>query len=238
MIRRILSAGNLKKNKMANKKGYFIVIDGADGSGKATQTELLVKRLAKEKRKVKKIDFPQYENNFFGKLIKECLAGEYGDFLAIPPKIASALYAADRWEASGKIKKWLDDGYVVIADRYASANQMHQGGKIADAKKRVEFLKWLDKMEFGTFKIPRPNMIVYLHVPVAVSQKLISVRARKKDLAESNVKHLEDSQKSAMDIVKKNNAWSKIDCAPKGEILPREEIHDKVYDVVKRKIKR
>ena len=222
-------------------KGKLIVIDGSDGSGKATQTELLLKRLIKEGKKVKKIDFPRYKDNFFGGLLRQCLDGDYGDFIAIPPKIASTLYAADRWESSGQIKKWLDAGYSVIADRYASANQMHQGGKISDEKGRREFLKWLDKMEFEIFKIPRPDIVLYLNVPVVIGQKLLAVRSTasrgakaKQDLAEANVEHLENSQKSAMAIVKKSNNWHKIDCSRGGEILPREVIHELIYKQLKK----
>ncbi len=225
-------------------KGKFIVIDGADGSGKATQAGLLVQRLKKEKRKVKKIDFPQYENNFFGQLLGECLAGEYGDFIALSPRIASVLYAADRWESSENLKKWLRAGYIIVADRYVSANQIHQGGKIANSKERRKFLEWLDRMEFGVFGIPRPNTIIYLHVPVMIGQKLLKKRVRdnrknktvkaKKDLAESNLKYLAEAQTSAIRIIKKNNAWQMIDCVRKEKILDREEIHQMIYDKLKK----
>jgi dTMP kinase len=225
------------------KKGKLIVIDGTDGSGKATQTELLVNRLKKEKIKVKKIDFPQYTSNFFGGLIKECLQGKYGDFLALNAKIASVLYAADRWESSKEIKKWLDQGYIIIADRYVSANQIHQGGKIIDDKKRKEFLEWLDKMEFGVFKIPKPDAVIFLHLPIEITLELIRKRAEEnekksgkadKDLAEENAKHLEDTRKSALKIVQKSNKWFKIECSKKDQILSREEIHEKVYDLVRK----
>ncbi len=87
------------------KKGKFIVLEGVDGSGKATQTKLLIERLKKEKIKVKSIDFPQYYNNFFGEFIGECLRGDYGDFINLDPKIVSVLYAADRFESNQKIKE-------------------------------------------------------------------------------------------------------------------------------------
>ena len=228
------------------KKGFLIVIDGADGSGKATQAELLVQRLKKEGRKVKKIDFPQYENNFFGRLLGECLAGKYGDFIAIPPRIASVLYAADRWESSSEIKKWLAAGYLVIADRYVSANQIHQGGKISNPKEREKFLKWLDQMEFSVFNIPRPDIIIYLHVPVVIGQELLKKRVQenkknktvkaKKDLAESNLKYLSESQKSAINIVKRNNTWQMVDCSRRGNILSREEIHQMIYDKLRKMV--
>ena len=121
------------------KKGKLIVIDGTDGSGKATQTKLLIKRLEKEGRKVKVIDFPEYNSNFFGKFIGHCLSEQYYNFVKVHPKIASVLYAADRFESKEKIGEWLRAGYVVIADRYASANQIHQGGKIANTKKEKAF---------------------------------------------------------------------------------------------------
>src|SRR3990167_6836927 len=118
------------------KKGKLIVLDGTDGSGKATQTKILQARLKKEGYRVQTLDFPQYEKNFFGGLIGECLAGEHGDFVSIDPYIGSTLYAADRFESKDKIMRWLRAGCVVVLDRYVSSNQIHQGGKITDAKKR------------------------------------------------------------------------------------------------------
>lgn len=243
MIPATLLGDNLKT---VSKKGKFIVIDGTDGSGKATQTALLEKRLKKDGYKVKKIDFPQYYKNFFGKLIGECLAGDYGDFVHLDPHIASVLYAADRFESSQLIKKWLADGFIVLADRYVSSNQIHQGGKIGDLKKRKEFLRWLDKMEYGTFAIPKPNIIVYLDVPISITQKLLKEKEMavkkkylkgKKDQAENDLVHLEKSRSSAIDIVKRSNNWNKIDCSKDDQILPKEEIHDLVYRAIKKVIK-
>lgn len=231
------------------KKGKFIVIDGIDGSGKATQVDLLVKRLRKEGYQAKKIDFPRYGDNFFGCLIGECLAGQYGNFAAVAPKIASILYAADRWESSEQIKKWLAEGMIVIADRYVSSNQIHQGGKIKDPQARKMFLKWLDQMEYDVFKIPRPDQIIFLHLPLSLSLQLIAKRQKethqssrgylggKKDVVEKNIKYLENSRNSAIKIVKENNQWTMIECAKNGEVLPREEINDKVLAVVKKIIK-
>ena len=224
------------------KRGKFIVIDGSDGSGKATQTSLLVRRLKKEKIKVKKIDFPRYDTNFFGELIGECLAGKYGDFIAVNPHIASVLYAADRWESSKKIESWLKSGHTVIADRYVSANQIHQGGKILDEKERSKFLHWLDTMEHKIFKIPRPNAIIYLHMPVQLSLDLLqknNLSTKKKylngqkDQAENNPLYLSNSQTSAVSIVRKNNNWYQVECTGQTDIKSKEEIHTLVFDKVK-----
>ncbi len=229
------------------KKGKFIVIDGTDGSGKATQTKLLCDYLVKEGIKVKKIDFPQYKDNFFGSLLRECLDGKLGDFIAINSKIASVLYAADRWESSELIKKWLKQGYIVIADRYVSSNQIHQAGKIFEEKDRREFLKWLDEMEFNVFKIPRPEAIIFLDVPTDITKGLLLKRAAEKvkinpykvykDLAEENDKHLLESRESALKMVNSYKNLIIVDCVKKGEIMSIDDIHKKIRKVFNSLIK-
>src|SRR5258708_1193652 len=87
------------------------------------------------------IDFPEYYSNFFGKFIGHCLSEQYYNFVKIHPKIASVLFAADRFESKEKLKKWLKEGYIVIANRYATANQIHQGGKISNTEKPEAFIK-------------------------------------------------------------------------------------------------
>ncbi len=227
------------------KKGRLIVIDGIDGSGKATQVSLLAERLKQEKVKLKTIDFPRYYDNFFGKLIGNYLSGIYGDFIQVDPRLASILYAADRFEASKVIKKWLEDGYTVIADRYVSANQIHQGGKIKDKKERKEFLKWLDEMEYQVFAIPKPDLVIYLDVPFEVSsfwlQKKVAQRKKKylkgrKDVAEDNLLHLKASRESALDLGKANKNWVRIECCKGMVCLPPEGVHEKVLKVVRKKL--
>ncbi len=229
------------------KKGTFIVIDGTDGSGKATQVELLFKRLKKEGKIVKVVDFPEYYKNFFGKFIGHCLTEQYYNFIHIHPKIASVLYAADRWESSKEIRTWLEKGYVVIANRYVSANQIHQAGKIKNTAKRRDFLKWLDEMEYDVFGIPRPDTVIYLSVPLKVSQALIKKRnkevsrnykGKKKDATETDINYMESSRKSALKLIKELNNFVKIDCAPKQELLSREAIHEQVYAKIKTIIKK
>lgn len=227
------------------KKGKLIVIDGIDGSGKATQVKLLANKLKQKKVKLKTIDFPRYYDNFFGNLIGNYLSGIYGDFIKVDPRLASILYASDRFETSKQIKKWLDDGFVVIADRYVSANQIHQGGKIKDKKERAEFLKWLDTMEYKVFGIPRPDMVIYLDVPFEVSsawlKKKITQRSKKylkgkKDVAEDNLMHLKASRESALALGKSNKAWTRVECCKGMVCLPPEGVHELVFKVVKKKL--
>lgn len=232
---------------MKKTKGKFIVIDGTDGSGKKTQVELLAKTLTKEGYKVQIADFPEYEQNFFGKFIGHCLTEQYYNWLSVHPKIASVVYAADRWESKEKIAKWLAQGYIVVANRYVSSNQIHQGGKIADAKKRKAFIKWLDEMEYETFKIPRPDLTLYLSLPIEIILELIAKREssqmkrkylkKNKDVHENDVEFLENSRRSAEWLPKILKNFKKIECSKKGEILTREEIHEMVYKEVKKVIK-
>lgn len=224
------------------KKGKLIVIDGTDGSGKATQVELLMKRLTAEGHTVKMVDFPEYYKNFFGGFIAHCLQERYYNWTNIHPKIASIAYAADRWEAKKEIETWLNKGYIVIANRYVSANQIHQGGKISNPTKRAEFISWLDKMEYEVFQIPRPTVVFYLALPISVTQKLIKARVktgvkraylrRKTDIVEYDLKYLNNSRKSALWLAKTQDYYRQIDCSNKGDILPREAIHEMVYKEV------
>lgn len=228
-----------------NRKGKFIVIDGIDGSGKATQTKLLTNRLKKLGVKVKAIDFPRYYDNFFGKLLGEYLSGAYGDFTQVDPRVASVLYAADRFESSDQIKKWLGTGHTVIADRYVSANQIHQGGKIENLKKRQEFMEWLSEMEYAVFKIPQPDLVIYLDVPFEVSKEWlkqkIAQRNKKylrgrKDVAEENLTYLKNSRQSALMLVQENKNWRKIECCRGMVCLLPGEVHERVFAIVEKVI--
>lgn len=229
------------------KKGKLIVIDGIDGSGKATQVKLLAARLKKAGVKIKTIDFPRYDANFFGKLIGEYLSGIYGDFIQTDPRVASVLYAADRFESSKHVRKWLDQGYTVLADRYVSANQIHQGGKIEDQKERKVFLDWLDTMEHKVFGIPRPDLVIYLDVPFEVSKdwlkQKVAQRKKKylkegrKDVAEDNLMHLEHSRNGALYMAKTHKNWAKISCCDGMVCMLPEAVHEEVYKTVKGKLK-
>lgn len=223
----------------------MIVIDGIDGSGKATQTALLAKRLKKEGYSVKKIDFPRYYHNFFGNLVGRYLAGEFGDFIKTDPHVASVLYAADRFESSKEIGRWLAEGYIIVSDRYTSANQIHQGGKIKDSRKRANLIKWLEKMEYGVFKIPKPDAVLFLKMPIKIAQSLLRAKMNqknkkylkgKKDLAEYNIKHLRDSDAAGRKLLKSSKTWLGIQCAKRGELLAPEEISEDIFRILKRRV--
>lgn len=213
----------------------LIVIEGADGAGKATQAKLLVERLRSEGIEVEAIDFPQYESNLFGKLIRECLDGHRGDFLKLDPRITSTLYAADRLESSIKIKQWLAEGKVVVADRYVSANMLHQGAKITDEAEREEFLSWLDKMEHGAMAVPRPELILYLDIPYKVRMEMmLSDDSRGElDSCETSADHQSKTEAAALGLVANLNSWQPIACIADNNLRSREDIHEEAYQMVK-----
>ncbi len=225
------------------KLGKLIVIDGTDGSGKTTQANLLMNRLKKDGRKVKFIHFPRYEDNFFGKFIAHCLSEQYYNWVNIHPKIASVIYAADRWESKEKIQDWLKKGYVVVMDRYISSNQIHQGGKIANEKKREAFLEWLAEMEYNVFKIPAPDLTVYLSLPIEIVLKLIKDRdykgaraylGSKKDVHEKDKNFLKNSIKSAVWLADTQKNWLKIECMDKKDLRSFTDIHNEIYEKVRK----
>jgi dTMP kinase len=219
------------------RKGIFVVIDGIDGSGKATQSALLVERLKKEGHTVEKIDFPRYGTPMFGELLAECLAGKHGDFLHLDPKITSTLYALDRYEASPQIRAWLAEGKVVVADRFSSANQIHQAGKVIDPEKRAAFLAWLEKLEHEVLDIPRPDAVVYLRVPVDTSAALLSRQRESKnasldgathDTVEKDRMYIERSYESA-ERLSTDPSWHTVDCVEGGEMRSPEAIAEDVH---------
>jgi len=216
-------------------QGKLIVIDGADGSGKATQSRRLVERLSEEGYRAELLDFPRYNDNVFGRLLRECLDGKRGDFMSIDARIASVLYAADRYESRSHIQEWLREGKVVVLDRYVSANMMHQGAKIHDADEAAEFLGWLDHMEHTVFGLPRPDAIFYLEVPYAVRRALMERDTTRVsiDVAEVNHEHQIACEKRAKNIVAEGNAWRLISCVSGEDIRSKEEIHEEIFSHVR-----
>jgi dTMP kinase len=128
-----------------------------------------------------------------------------------------------------------------------SSNQIHQGGKISSAKKRQDFIEWLDTMEHGVFKIPRPNIVLYLSLPLQVALRLIDKRAgkmkreylkKKKDVHENDVMFLQNSRRAALWLTKTQKNWMKIECLQNGQLARPEVIHEEIYKIVKKIIKK
>jgi len=210
--------------------GKFLVIDGTDGSGKATQTKLLISRIKEEGLPVETISFPQHGQRSAGP-VDEYLEGLYGDPTKIDAKIGSTFYAVDRFAARAKMRGWLESGSNVVADRYVSANMGHQGSKIDDPQKRMEFFRWNDGLEYGLFGIPRPDLTVILHVPAEVSMELIKKRGNKTDGHET-LQHLKNAEATYIEMPKLFPNMVLIECFRDGRLLSPAEIHALVWQIV------
>ena len=227
---------------MEKTKGKLIVIDGVDGSGKATQTKLLADNLTSKGFRVETLNFPQYGKKSAG-LIEEYLGGKYGESDEVNPFIASMFYALDRYDASFKIREYLDKGKIVILDRYVTSNMAHQGGKINNPLEKKVFFDWLLNLEYDTLKIPKPDITILLHMPSEISQKLcvnkkiVDWEGKVKDIHENNSKHLKNAEKTYLKIGDNYSDIYVIDCCKDNKILKREEIHElilnKIYSFLK-----
>ncbi len=221
--------------------GKFIVLDGTDGSGKGTQTALCVERLKAKGYPVETIDFPQYGQKSAA-LVEEYLNGKFGAAEEVGPYRASIFYACDRYAASFRIKGWLNSGKIVIANRYISSNIGHQAGKIKDPEERDKFISWLENLEYGIFGIPRPHLTLFLFVPVEFSSKLVEKKDKRdyieggkaKDIHESDIAHLKDSQEAYLAAAKKIPQWKKIGCLDGKRLMSIQEINELIIEEIER----
>ncbi|MFH1316547.1 MAG: dTMP kinase [Candidatus Woesearchaeota archaeon] len=218
---------------LKKKKGRLIVIEGIDGSGKATQTKILLNHLKKNKIKCSSFSFPNYSTKY-GKLIRKCLSGELGSIDEVDPYYFASLYSEDRKLASENIKKDLKNGKIVVIDRYAYSN-FHQMSKLPE-KEQPAFLRWIIKNEFKNNKLPKEDLLLYLYIPVKDVLRLIKKRSKNKklDIHEDNEKHLKDTQDIFLDQAKKNKSWHKIDCTKNNNVLSKKEISSKINKIVEK----
>lgn len=224
------------------KKGKIIVIEGSDGAGKTTQLALLKDYLKKNNTDFFLHDFPQYETSFFGKFIGDFLNNEYGPVLDVSPYFVSFPFAADRFLAKELLLTKKNEGNIVLLDRYVGSNASYQGARLPESQQN-KFIKWLYEMEYNVFKIPKEDLVIFLYVPIDIAQKLILARSRKeyldagkkKDVYEKDIEFQKKVSAIYKNFCKKFDNWVLIDCTKNGKILSREEIHEKVIDILKSK---
>lgn len=222
--------------------GKLFVIDGTDGSGKQTQSNLLKERLKKENIDFKSVSFPNYDSPSSA-LVKMYLAGEFGnDPMQINPYIASTFYAVDRYATFQKeLKNYYDNGGIIIADRYTTSNMVHQAGKIKDDEERNKFLDWLWNYEFNFYGLPVPTQVIFLNMPTEYAEQLMKNRENKitheskKDIHENNKQHLIDAYNEACKLSKKFN-WIEVKCVKDNQIRTIEDISNEIYDKIKKYI--
>lgn len=221
------------------QKGQLIVIDGTNGSGKATQTAKLLKYFKTHKLKAKHISFPRYYSSFHGQTVGRFLKGEFGGLDEVNPHLSSLAYALDRLTAREEIMDWLKDGNIVIADRYVTSSLAHQGIKVP-AKQRKAFQNWIYRMEYKEHRMPKEKVVIYLYVPPEISDKLILQKAKayrgkqKRDI-EEGLAYQRQVAKMYLQLCRENKHWLKIDCVNKqGRLLSIKQVHQKVLQALKK----
>lgn len=223
-------------------RGKLIVIEGTDGSGKATQSGLLVNKLQAKGLAVRKVDYPNYRSQSSA-LVKMYLNGEFGSRPEdVNAYAASAFYAVDRI-ASYK-QEWEEfymNGGMVIADRYTTSNMIHQAVKIKDKADQDAYLAWLWDFEFVKCGLPIPDKVIFLAMPPAVSQELMRGRENKNggstDIHEQNREYLSYCFDNACAIADRY-AWHKVDCVQNSQVKTIEQIHNEIYQVVGKMVAR
>lgn len=217
--------------------GKLIVIEGLDGCGKSTQLKLLPQNLLKNGIESKSVSFPDYDSNSSA-LVKMYLGGEFGKKPGdVNAYAASLFYAVDRF-ASYKTNwgDYYNQNGVIVSGRYTTSNAVHQTSKM-DESEWQGFLDWLYDLEYNKVGIPKPDRVIFLDMPIEVSQKLLSGRYNgdegKKDIHESDTAYLDKCRKAAM-FTAKYSGWTIIPCAKDGE--PR-TIEDIAKDILEETLK-
>lgn len=218
-------------------KGKIIVIEGTDCSGKATQTKLLMDRLNKDGYKCISLSFPCYDTPT-GKIVGGSLLGkkEIGESVfgeeavTLDPKITSLYYAADRKYNISKVMDYVNDGYIVLLDRYVTSNLAHQGAKLENKDERFYIYQWIDKLEYWLLELPKPDTTIFLHVPFDFAKELKKNRDSL-DIMEQSETHLKNAERAYIELSELYD-WKKIECIRDNKLRTIEDINDEIYDLV------
>ena len=218
-------------------KGKLIVLEGTDGSGKATQAHLQAQRLKGEGIPFREIDFPRYGHPFAepAKLYLEGALGKHpGDVNAYA---ASVLYAVDRF-ASYK-EDWgaaYESGELILANRYTTSNAVHQASKLPEGQ-RGDYLKWLFDLEYGRMGLPKPDLVVYLDLPTELSEAMLRQRQQSTgthaDIHEQDGDYLRSCRENARTIARELG-WTVVRCDREGRVRPPEDIHQEIWSLTEK----
>ena len=221
----------------------LIVIEGTDCSGKETQSNLLMERLQKENIKIQKLGYPMYDTptgkivggSYLGK--KHISEGLFPEGAAnVDPKVAALYYAADRRYNAYKIKELLDNGSNVLLDRYVESNMGHQGGKLHTSEERLAMYKWLESLEYDLLELPRPDITIFLYMPYQYALELKKNRQEEPDQHELSEEHLINAEQAYLELAELYE-FNQINCVRDGNIRTIEDIHEEIYNLVKKRSK-
>ena len=210
--------------------GKIIVIEGIEGSGKETQSKLLVESLNRMNIKAIEFSFPMYDTPT-GRIFKDCLLSNNNYFNegidSLDPELVCLYTAADRKYNINKIKEYLDNDYIVVINRYTSSNMANQGSKYSDSEDRFYMYQWIDKLEYWLLKLPKPDYTILLNMPYKYSNQLSF------DLTEEDSKQTRVLE-AYLELAGLYN-WDIIDCIDENKEKTIDEIHKEIIELLKDK---
>lgn len=219
----------------------FIVLEGVDGCGKSTQIANLQKMFTERGVKCEYVHFPRFDAPYFGDLIARFLRGELGSVEQVDPYIVAMLYAGDRRDAAAMIRGWIDEGKVVICDRYVYSNIGYQCAKVADPVEREKLRQWILSLEYEYFDIPRPDVSLFLDVPFAFTErKLREVRVGDdrdylnggQDIHEQSLDLQQAVRRVYIDAAEYDADMHVVDCSEQGVMAAPDVIFERIKQVV------
>jgi dTMP kinase len=218
-------------------EGKMLVIEGSDGSGKGTHFAMLTNWLKEQGKEIATYDFPQYSqpSSYF---VREYLNGKYGEANELGAYKPSFFYALDRFDASFSIRKGLEEGKLVICNRFIGSNMAHQGQKL-DAEERKEYQRWLFNLEFETLGIPKPDLNIVLLMPADIAQTLIDQKEKrdytdkKRDIHEADINHLRRSVDAYRELCEQfPETFTGIECTENGKLRALEAIQAQIRKII------
>ena len=219
-------------------QGKLIAVEGTDGSGKGTQVALLVRTLQSRGIAHEVMDFPRYGQSFFGDLAGRMLAGDFGGVEAVNAHLAVLPFACDRWLLKSDLMRWLAEGNIVISNRYTASSAVYQAAKLPPDQ-QYPFVDWVYRLEQEIIGLPKEDVALYLHVPVAVAQKLIEKKTpraylgdKKKDIYEENRVIQDAVERLYLAIAGHKSNWKTIECMQGSDMRTPDEIQKDIVDVL------
>ncbi|MBO7195442.1 MAG: dTMP kinase [Alistipes sp.] len=225
----------------------FIVLEGVDGCGKSTQIAKLREMFAQQGVESEYLHFPRFDAPFFGEMIARFLRGELGSIEQVDPYVVALLYAEDRRDAASMIQGWLNQGKVVIVDRYVYSNVGYQCAKLSDESEREKLREWILNLEYDYFAIPKPDVSLFLDVPFAFTERKLTEQRvgddrdylkGKQDIHEQSMDLQRTVRQVYIDASHYDDDMYVVDCTTsEGEMASPDEIFGRIMQIVASKVK-
>lgn len=224
----------------------LIVVEGLDGAGKSTQVKMLKKYLEQKTVKLEYIHFPRYDAPVYGEMISRFLRGDFGSNSAVHPALVALLFAEDRHGAAPLIRQALEQSHTVLLDRYVYSNIAYQCAKLPKGKERDDLREWIFNTEYNVFGIPKPDMNIFLDVPISfVENRLKASRMGSdrnylnggNDIHEADIEFQNSVREEYVRQTKRDPDFIPLDCADsKGQMLPPDKIFERLKKLTDEKL--